>query len=356
MQKSVIAYVGCFTTPERCGRGKGICVFRIDPDGTWTLLQETPVFNPGYLALRSDHRVLYVSHGDGTRVSAWNADEKTGLLVAMGDLPSGGMNGAHICLSKQENHAFVAHFSNGIVSAIRLENGMPSKVTDLYAPQGENGPLRAQFASQPHFICQTKDGKFLYICDRGKDAVYVLGWDDASEQFRHMQKLSVVPALGPRHMAIHPTERFAYILTEFIGDIVSCRLDANSGRLEAFQRISALPDSFVGADNTASEIAIRPDGKFLYVSNRGHDSLGVYRIEEETGRLSAVQHIDCGGAVPRFFCIDPSGRKLLCANEQGDNICIFDINEANGRLTGPTSIIETPTPSCIVLTGAYPVA
>jgi len=357
--KPTYCYVGCYTTEFRQARGKGIRTYRADPSsGKWELIQEIPVapiVNPSFLAFSSNRKFVFSSHGEHTEASSYKIDPQTGKLELYNRVPTGGYNGAHIAVARKRPYAFVSNYFSGGVAAIRLnEDGSLGSLTDTFEPQGRNGALLRQQYSHPHQITEDPNDRYLICCDLGKDLVYTLDFDEKTGKFELVHTLSTTPAMCPRHMVFHPSAKFAYILAEHLGGLMSCSYDAETGELKPFQLISSIPDTAVGFVNDGAEIAMHPNGRFVYISNRGHDSICAFSIDQQSGRAEVVGWYKTGGSSPRFFTLDESGKFIAAGNEQGDSIVVFRINQDTGELLKPVIVAETPSPSCILIDGPLP--
>jgi 6-phosphogluconolactonase (cycloisomerase 2 family) len=222
--------------------------------------------------------------------------------------------------------------------------------TDLVLPQGEPGPYKAeQHGSHPHQAIFEPGGRFVVAPDKGLDTVHVFRFD-ASEGKLASHSPSFVKTrhgAGPRHINFHPTRPYAYLVNELDSTVTAYHWNLDRGELVPFQRTSTLPATYTG-DNTGAEIAVAPSGRFVYVSNRGHDSVAVFSIEQTSGMLAPVAWESVRGRKPRFFCLDPSGAHLYAANEDSHTIVVFRIDDATGTLSPTGQIVETGSPSCVV--------
>ena len=359
MSKNTFAYIGCYTTEQRKARGKGLKVYSIDSGtGDWSLIQEIPaepVVNPSFLAFDKTKRFLYVSHGDHTEISAYSVKPETGKLSFINRAPSGGYNGAHISVSKVMPFLFVSNLSSGSVSVIKIEEGgSVGRLLSTYVPAGPAGHLKRQYHAHPHQVVEDPKGRFIHAADLGKDRVYHLSVNPQSGELKDLGSLDIQPAICARHLDFTPDGRYAYILSEHAGSVIACKYNEDTGIMTPVQMLSSLPDDFVGAYNDAAEIAVHPSGKFVYVSNRAPSNIGVFRVDGATGRLSAAGWYGTGGASPRHFCVDEGGNYLVAGNELSDSIVVMKINPGDGTLSKPIRKIETPSPSCILLSGVIP--
>ena len=346
------AYVGCRTTKERNARGLGIEIFRVDATGTWSHVQRVAgIDNPSFLAFDHEQRFLYVVHGDLADISAYSVDQATGRLTFLGRQSTEGRNPAHLLIDASNRFVLVANYATGTVAVLpRNPDGSLGPVRQVVANPGIPGPHKIdQTFSHPHEIAYSPDGRFLVVPDKGLDRVFTYRFNgDRGELLPgDTPFVQIRPGAGPRHIAFHPSLPFAFIAHELDASVGAYRYDALRGALTPFQVIPSVPGSFTGA-NTAAEIAITHDGRFVFVSNRGHDSVGSFAVDPANGRLEPLGWVSTQGQGPRFFVIDPSGEWLFAANENSDSIIAFKIDARTGALTPTGQVIATGSPVCIV--------
>jgi 6-phosphogluconolactonase (cycloisomerase 2 family) len=352
---SMYAYVGSFTTADRKARGDGIHVYRVDPaTGGWTHVQHVGnLVNPSYLALSHDQRVLYSVHGDSDFASAFALDPKTGEAKPLGRAATGGKNGVREALDPSGKYLVVANYSSGSVAVLPIgPDGALKDQHQLVQLPGEPGPHKVeQQSSHPHDIVFDPSGRFVLVPDKGLDRVFVFRFDGATGKLTPTEQGSVQsrPVAGPRHLAFHPKLPIVWVLNELNSTIATYRFDPQSGSLKPLQVITTLPTDFTGY-STAAEIAATPDGRFVYSSNRGHDSVAMFSSNAE-GLLSPVGWQSTQGAGPRFIGLDPAGHFLNAANEQGDNVVTFKVDTASGKLTPTGQNIKNGSPVTIVYAG-----
>jgi 6-phosphogluconolactonase len=348
-----LAYVGCYTSQQRRGHGEGITVHRIDPDtGAWTQVQLVKTAdNPSWLTFDRAQRFLYVAHGDGEVVTALRVDEATGQLSLLGTQDAKGKNGVRLGVDGSNKFVVCANYASGTVSVLPIKaDGSLGPVTDLAALQGKPGPHRTeQASSHPHDIVFDRRDRFIVVPDKGLDAAFVFSLDAASGKLVPATPPSVAsrPGAGPRHADFHPMKPYAYLLNELDSTITTYHFDGDRGALTPLQVITTLPPSFTG-NNTTSEIVVAASGRFVYVSNRGHDSLAIFAIDDAAGTLSPVGWEPTQGKTPRFFGIEPSGAVLYAANMESDTIVAFRVDPGSGRLTPTGQVIKTGSPSSIL--------
>jgi 6-phosphogluconolactonase len=347
------AYVGCYTSQQRQGRGEGITVHRIDAaSGAWTQLQLVKTAeNPSWLAFDRTQRFLYVAHGDGEVVTAFRVDEATGQLSLLGTQDAKGKNGVRLGVDAGDKFVVCANYASGTVAVLPTRpDGSLGPVTDLAALKGTPGPHRTQqTSSHPHDIVFDPRGRFIVVPDKGLDATFVFSLDAATGKLVPAAPPSVAsrPGAGPRHADFHPTKPYAYVLNELDSTITTYRFDGELGGLAPVQVITTLPPSFTG-NNTTSEIVVAASGRFVYASNRGHGSLAILAIDDAAGTLSPVGWEPTQGKTPRVFAIEPSGAVLYAANMDSDTIVAFRVDQGSGKLTPTGQIIKTASPSSIV--------
>ncbi len=363
------AYVGCRTTKERNARGLGIEVFQVDAGGAWSHVQRVPgLDNPSFLAFDREQRFLYAVHGDLSDISAFSIEPASGHLTLLNRQSTEGGNPAHLLVDASGRYVLVANYASGTVAVLpRNPDGSLGAVRQVVANPGTPGPNKVdQTGSHPHEIVYSPDGRCLIVPDKGLDRIFSYTFDAGRGELAPGEApfVQVRPGAGPRHIAFHPTAPFAYVAHELDASVGAYRYDAARGALTPFQIIPSIPDSFVGAD-TAAEIAITGNGRFVFVSNRGHDSVGSFAVDPHSFRLSPAGWASSQGHGPRFFAIDPSGepsgnsagdpggKLLYAANENSDSIVAFQVDDQTGALTPTGQVIATGSPVCIVFsTGA----
>ncbi len=349
--KPKFAYVGCFTAEKRKARGKGVAVFRIEPaTGAWTFVEACDVIpNPSYICLDRTQRFLYSGHGDSDEVCAYARDPQTGKLKLLNKQKTKGDNASTVEVDASNRWAL---FSTGPGVALFpiQKDGSLGPYTDLVVPEGKPGPLRdEQEGTHPHQATFDLTGKFVVVPDKGLDKIHVFRLDAERGKLVPCDPPFVKARYGviPRHIAFHSSRPYAYVVNEQESTVNAYHWDTTRGELKPFQRVSTLPTSFV-ADNTAAEIAIPPSGKFLYASNRGHDSIVIYSVNAADGTIEPISWESVQGKKPRFFGPDPDWSHLYAANQDSHTIVVFRVNHETGKLTATGQVIETGSPTCIV--------
>jgi 6-phosphogluconolactonase len=345
-------------------RGKGITTFAFDErSGELTRLSEKGgVDNPTYLTVHEGNRCVYANSevfgwNEGT-VSAYRLDPRSGTLSYINKQPSLGSILAHNSLDRTGRFLFAANYSvyaepddslpdqSVVVIPIRADGGLGAPVCSR--SHSGSGPNAArQERSHAHCVLASPDNAHVLVADLGIDQLVVYRFDAASGALSATTaSVAMKPGAGPRHFAFHPSARYVYAINELDSTIAALAFDMASGGLALLQTASALPSGYAGESHCAG-LQLTPDGRYLYGSNRGHDSLVVYAIDESTGRLSLVEHQSCLGRTPRDFAIDPSGRFLLVANQDSDAVIVFRIDPESGRLADAGQRAEIGTPMCV---------
>ena len=344
---SVYAYIGCRTTKERSARGKGISVYSAEK-GRWELLQilEGEV-NPSYLCLNEAQNRLYSIHGDFCQVSSYEIHED-GTISHMNTVDTHGTNPVHLTLDPTGKWLFVANLQTGGVSVIPVkEDGSLGHIKELKFISGNGGP---GYISHPHQVKLDGSGRWLLVPSQGRlqgvGKITVFEVDSKEGNLREHFVVKARTGAEPRHCVFHPNNRFCYVLNEKDSTAALYYFDEEKGTLEGKQILMTIPEDYTG-DGWASAIDIDPAGRFLYVSNRKHDSVTVFTLDQENGRMSWLQNIATEGVQPRFITVSPDGSQLLAANELSDTIRVFDVEE-DGHLAYSGVTVATESPVCAV--------
>ena len=272
-----------------------------------------------------------------------------GALTAINTAPSAGQGPCHVSVTPDGKAVLVANYSSGVVALlpVRADGGLnPPSSFDQH--EGKSIHPSRQKAPYAHSINPSADGRFAFAADLGTDKIYTYRIDTAAGTLTAASPASVSlePGSGPRHLAQSPDGRHAYVINELANTITTFSLDAQTGTLKALQTVPTLPADFTGK-NTTAEILIHPSGRFVYGSNRGHDSIAVFKVDPATGTLTAVEHVSTQGRNPRNFTLDPTGRWLIAANQDGDSLVVFAIDETTGRLTPTGQTVKLTAPVCV---------
>jgi 6-phosphogluconolactonase len=352
----MFVYVGAYTEPP-LGSADGIAVFRFDPDtGALDPVQtRTGVVNPSWLTLDAQQRILFAVNEEAEgRVSAFARDRATGELRPINDQRSHGADPCYVSLDPSGRYVLVANYTGGTISVLPAAgDGQLEEASCVIHHQGSS--IRPeQDAAHPHMILPTPDGRFVLVTDLGTDQVLVYRLDPATGQLTPNEDGTAAvaedPGSGPRHFAFAPHGRTVYVLNELNSTVTVYDYAPERGELRARQIVSTLPDGVDGQaiGNSCAQIEVSPDGRFVYGSNRGHDSIAIWEVNDATGELRHVGHESTRGQTPRNFSLDPSGAWLLVANQDSGTIVPFRRDPGSGRLTATGPVTHTPSPVAIL--------
>lgn len=351
--EKLLVYVGTYTGPK----SKGIYRMHLDlATGQLSpaeVAAETP--SPSFLALHPSGRFLYAANevadfqGKNGSISAFALDPKTGGLTFLNKQSSHGDGPCHLIVDRAGKNVLLANYGAGSIACLPI--GADGKLGDATAAiqhQGSSVDKSRQEGPHAHSINLDHDNRFAFAADLGLDKVLVYRFNPGKGTLvpNNPPSASVDPGSGPRHFAFHPKGRTAYVINEMKSTVTAFTYDPKAGMLTPMQTLSTLPAGFTG-NTSCAEVQVHPSGKFLYGSNRGHDSIATFKIDAATGRLTATGHQSTGGKTPRNFSIDPTGKYLLAANQGSDNIVVFKINPDTGALTPTGQSVEVPSPVCV---------
>lgn len=349
------AYVGSRTSRERKARGEGISVFKVDQRrGTLERVQVLgDLVNPSFLALNRQGDVLYTVHGDEHELSVFRVNPADGTLQFLQRQLGGGKNPVHLALDPSEQFLVVSnHLSSNLAVLPVLPGGELGPVSQTVALPGTPGPHRVeQPFAKPHFNPFDPGGQFVVVPDKGLDRVFTFCFAKGQLEPATSPWVDTREGAGPRHIAFHPQKPYAFVVNELDSTVTSYRFDATTGALVPLQILPTLPNTFTG-NSRASEIMVAPDGRTLYASNRGYDSIAVFRIDGDTGLLTFVEAVPSGGRTPRFFTLSPNGKFLFALNEDSDSIVSFAVQADTGGLAPTDFSISCGSPVCMVFSPA----
>ncbi|AKQ46479.1 hypothetical protein TH63_13960 [Rufibacter radiotolerans] len=357
--KEMMVYVGTYAKPD----AESIFGYRLNEE-TGELTQVLAVKggeNPSFLALAADRKNLYAvnetTEYQGQKsgaVSAFAIDPKTGGLSFLNKQPSLGGAPCYISLDPQHKVAMVANYVGGNVAAFPIESDGRLGAASFTEQHTGQGPKKQQNAPHAHCIIPDPSHEFALAVDLGIDQIVRYQWGPEGNLTKTAQPaFKVQPGAGPRHLTFHPNRRFAYVINELNSTLSALTYDAVTGTFTEVETVSTLPAGFSG-ESFCADVHVSADGRFVYGSNRGHNSLVVFAIDAKTNKLTLVQHISVEGNWPRNFALSPSGKTLLVANQRSNNITSYKVDTATGKLTYTGHSTNLPSPVFLQVLPAFP--
>jgi 6-phosphogluconolactonase len=308
---------------------------------------------PTYLTMDAAHRHLYaVSEtqtflgAPGGGVSALAIAPRTAMLTMLNQQPSTGASPCYISFDHTGKNVLVANYSSGNVAVLPVRpDGQLAPPSAADQHQAPTGPHKNQDKPHAHSFLPSPDNRYVFSADLGTDKVYGYQLDAASGKLTPLATpaFTAKPGAGPRHLTFHPNGRWAYLENELNSTVTALAYDAKAGTFQEIESQSTLPAGFTG-NNAGADVHVSPDGRFVYTSNRGDNSLAVFQIAPADGRLTLVQHVSTQGNWPRNFALDPSGRVLLVANQNSNDVFTYTIDKQTGKLTPTGKSVSVPSP------------
>lgn len=356
----VFAYVGVYTNiqPYARGRADGINVYSLDTtSGAMHLVQSVAgPMNPTFLTLDPAQRHLYsvvsvpeIDGHDGGALSAYDVDPVSGRLTYLNRESVMGPGPCFVTVDATSSFAIAANYPGGSVAMLPIESdGRLGVATDFIQHVGSSVHMPNQERAHAHSVFIDAANRFALICDLGMDKImsYRLDLEKGKLIPNTPPWVSARPGAGPRHLSFHPNGRYAYVINELDATMSAYTYDATKGELREMQAVASVPSDYHG-DNAGAEVRVAPSGKFVYASNRGHDSIVIYAIDEASGLLTYVGHEPSQGRNPRNFNFSPDGKLMLVANQDSDTIVAFRIDRQTGKLTPTGQITASPSPVCV---------
>ncbi len=351
---NVRVYVGTYTNKE----SKGIYTFTLNPTTGETSDPElaAELENPSFVAISPSGKYLYAVNevsnfaGDGKKpaggVTGFKVDTKTGKLTKINSQSSGGPGACHLTVDQEGKCVLVANYGGGSVASFPInDDGSLQPATSFIQHTGSSINKRRQTAPHAHSVNVDAANKFAIVADLGLDQllVYKLDAENGTLSANDPPFVKTIPGGGPRHFSFHPNGKLAFSNNEMLLSVTAYKYNANKGVLTPLETYSTVPDEVETDGNSTAETLVHPSGKFLYVSNRGHNSIAMFRIQKN-GTLKPLGQEPTGGDVPRGFGIDPTGTFLLAGNRHANNVIVYRINQKSGKLNPTGTVLEIPTP------------
>lgn len=351
-----LMFVGTYT---RGGGSKGIYVYRMDSEsGAMTQVHvEDGISNPSYLAVHPNRKYLYAvnevsetSGVPGGALTAYSIDADSGKLEQINRQSTGGPGPCYVSIDSTGSYAVVANYDGGSVAMLPIADDGSLKPSSHFIQHygGTKVNPKRQEKAHAHSANLDPSNRFAIINDLGMDQlrVYEMDLEAGKLKFSESSTIKTAAGAGPRHFEFHPNGRYAYVINELGCTVAAYNYNADTGRLKLLNTLSTLPKGYTG-ENTTADIHVSPDGKFVYGSNRGHNTLAIFKINQSDGSIEFTGDQSTGGKTPRNFSIHPDGKFLYAANQDSDSIIQFEINQATGDLTPVGREIRCPMPVCL---------
>jgi len=354
-KKASTIFVGTYTEPKG-SRSEGIYVYQMDSTSGQLRFERLikGVVNPSFLEIHPRQNFLYAVNEvesfngqAGGGVSTFSINSRSGEFTLLNEQISHAAHPCYVSIEQTGRFALVANYTGGSVAMLPIRtDGSLGVATDVIQHSGSSIHPERQTGPHAHCILPDPINRFAICVDLGMDKLMIYQMDLEHGKLQLHHKVNVHAGAGPRHLTFHPNGQFAYLINELDATIIAYRFHSEAGRFEEFQKVSAVPQDFKG-ENLCADIHVSPDGKYLYASNRGHDSIVCFLVDENTGRLTYVNHVSTEGREPRNFAIDPSGTFLLVANQKTDNIVTFKIDPVTGQLFKTGYQVKVSMPVCV---------
>jgi len=349
-QGAIFAYIG--TQTDNSG-SEGIYVYRMNPSTGELDYSSTAAagINPTYLAMHPSKRYLYAANtieGEG-QISAFAIDSRTGGLTPLNRQPSGGSKPVHMVVDGTGKFVLAGNFGDGSVCVLPVRaDGRLGAMTDFIRHSGSSIHPTRQQGPRVHSVTLDPAGRYAVAAEYGADQLRVYRLDAERGKLlpAAVPSVAVAAGSGPRHAAFHPNERWVYVINELGNTLMSYDYDPAQGLLLPKETHSTLPEGFTGPSFCA-DVHVHPDGTYVYGSNRGHNSIVIYAVDPDTGRLRLAGHEPTLGRAPRSFIIDPTGRYLYAAHQDSDDVVALALDRQTGLLRPAGHSIKVPMPVCI---------
>ncbi|MFI6154777.1 lactonase family protein [Kitasatospora sp. NPDC051170] len=334
--------------------GAGLSTVHHDADGAMRLLGTLPVDRPSYAALDPTRTVLHaVLEQDPGQIASLRLDPRTGSLGPPATTPSGGSGPCHLALHPGGSHLFAAHYGDGTLTVLplRAEDALAAEVTQTVRHPGRKASSELHTTPRAHMAAPSPDGRFLLCTDLGTDLVHVYAFDQATGRLDPHDTVRLPDGRGPRHLVFHPSARRVHVLNELASTLTVCSWDAPTGRLRPTAELPTSRHPEAPHANYAAALRVSSDGRFLYTTNRGDDTVTVFALHEDGAAVEPVDITDCGGSWPRDLALSHDERLLFCANQGSDSLTAFHRDPATGRLTPTGEPLRVTAPTSVLPVG-----
>jgi 6-phosphogluconolactonase len=351
-----LAFVGTYT-----GKTGSKGIYAIDFDSASGKLTPKGLaaesIAPSFVVIHPNGKFAYAANeaGKQSTLTAFAIDASSAKLTLLNQLPALGDDPCHLSFDRTGKYLFAANYSSGSVTVFPLlPGGRLGEHTALVQHHGSGPNKERQEAPHAHWVEPSPDNRFVFVSDLGLDEILIYRFDAAKGTLAPNDPpfAKLAPAAGPRHAAFSPDGKFLYVVSELNSTVTAFAYDPAKGTLKDLQVVSTVPNDFHGRNDTA-EITVHPNGKWLFASNRGRDTIAVFAIDPTTGKLQSAGEFPTGGKEPRHFAIDPTGQFLLAENQNSNTIAVFRINPATGTLTQTGEPVSVPAPVCLAFLPAH---
>lgn len=344
MSKILRGYIGTYTK----GDSKGIYTFELDTEAgkIGNVKAVAELGNPTYITLSRDNQNLYsvIKNGESGGAAAFSVNAETGELQQLNDQLAEGSSPCHISVDRDKHFVVTANYHKGTVESYSIDHGELSPVITVIEHKGSGPNKERQEKAHAHYAGFTPDENYVVVVDLGMDQIITYKLDNGV--LKEASRLSVKPGSGPRHIAFHHNGKFAYVMTELSSEVIALDFNAHDGSFTEKQYISALPEDF-NQESLGSAIHISADGRFVYAANRGHDSIALFSVDQDSGELTFIEHTSTEGEWPRDFSLDPTEQLLVASNQNSGNLTLYSRDGATGKLKLLQSDVKVPDPVCV---------
>ncbi|MEH6939058.1 lactonase family protein [Bacillus sp. JJ664] len=338
-----LGYIGTYTK----GESKGIYRFTLDTNAERIIDVESvaTLENPTYVTISKDNKYLYsvVKEGDKGGVSVFSIQEESGELVKINSQLTEGASPCHVSVNEDNHVVVTANYHKGTIESYEV-NGQVNPVTSTMQHSGTGPNQSRQEKPHAHYSGFSPDEKFVHAVDLGTDEINTYQLENST--LTKSSTLHVKPGSGPRHLTFHPNGQFAYVMTELSSEVIVLSYNSEDGSFTDLQYISTIPVDFT-ENNQGSAIHISNDGQFVYAGNRGHNSIAVFSVNQDNGKLELVEIVSSEGNWPRDFVLDPTENYVIASNEISGNLVLFARDQHTGKLTVIHSDVLVPEPVCV---------
>jgi 6-phosphogluconolactonase len=356
--ENFLVYFGTNTNPKNGSKGIYVAHFNTATGELTEPQLAAEAGSPGFLAIHPSKKFLYASTEitlpDGKKgggISSFSIDKSTGKLTLINQASAIGNGPCHVNVDKTGKLATLANYGSGSVASYAIkDDGSVSEAASFFQHEGSSVDPKRQAGPHAHSVNFSPDNRFAFACDLGLDKVLIYKIDPATGKMTpNDPPFAKTPAGGgPRHLAFHPNGKFVFVNNEMAMSETVFAYDAEKGALTEIQTLSTLPEADRGKPGySTAETVVHPNGRFVYVSNRTHDSIAVFACDPATGKLTPLEYVPAEGEVPRNICLDPTGKWLIAAHQNSGTAALFKVDQDSGKLTYTGTKVTVPGSICV---------